>query len=142
MNKRRIIINRKKQLRSYFSHLWVVSKISRQDFRKNFLLGDLPCGEEDSAYWGMYWGLHDLKGNRKFKLVCSPQDLGVAIKSGERIELEIDDNINGIFVIQRDGVFSNEILFDDNCIQYELTLSVKGGYHRMQYTFLTLESKS
>ena len=50
MNKRRIIINRKKQLRSYFSHLWVVSKISRQDFRKNFLLGDLPCGEEDSAY--------------------------------------------------------------------------------------------
>ena len=99
MNKRRIIINRKKQLRSYFSHLWVVSKISRQDFRKNFLLGDLPCGEEDSAYWGMYWGLYDLKGNRKFKLVCSPQDLGVAIKSGERIELEIDDNINGIFVI-------------------------------------------
>ena len=61
MNKRRIIINRKKQLRSYFSHLWVVSKISRQDFRKNFLLGDLPCGEEDSAYWGMYWGLYDLK---------------------------------------------------------------------------------
>ena len=107
-----------------------------------FLLGDLPCGEEDSAYWGMYWGLYDLKGNRKFKLVCSPQDLGVAIKSGERIELEIDDNINGIFVIQRDGVFSNEILFDDNCIQYELTLSVKGGYHRMQYPFLTLESKS
>ena len=107
MNKRRIIINRKKQLRSYFSHLWVVSKISRQDFRKNFLLGDLPCGEEDSAYWGMYWGLYDLKGNRKFKLVCSPQDLGVAIKSGERIELEIDDNINGIFVIQSDGVFSN-----------------------------------
>ena len=106
MNKRRIIINRKKQLRSYFSHLWVVSKISRQDFRKNFLLGDLPCGEEDSAYWGMYWGLYDLKG------------------------------------IQRDGVFSNEILFDDNCIQYELTLSVKGGYHRMQYPFLTLESKS
>ena len=56
--------------------------------------------------------------------------------------MEIDDNINGIFVIQRDGVFSNEILFDDNCIQYELTLSVKGGYHRMQYPFLTLESKS
>ena len=33
------------------------------------------------------------------------------------------------------------LLFDDNCIQYELTLSVKGGYHRMQYPFLTLESK-
>ena len=55
--------------------------------------------------------------------------------------MEIDDNINGIFVIQRDGVFSNEILFDDNCIQYELTLSVKGGYHRMNIHSLLLNQK-
>ena len=90
MNKRRIIINRKKQLRSYFSHLWVVSKISRQDFRKNFLLGDLPCGEEDQADGKMQAWM-----DKTILFTENPRKIESAVLTKEGYRIKIEAVIDG-----------------------------------------------
>lgn len=135
---KKLIIHRQKQFRSCLVSYWIVYEISREDFIKNFFFTPLPIGDDDCAQCGA----NRARYLKKKYISGKPKELGIPIKNNETIELEVDDNTRSVFVISMDGFFSNEIPLEFSDADYDLQISIRGGWSILQYPFLTLRSIS
>lgn len=133
---KKLIIHRQKQFRSCLVSYWIVYEISREDFIKDFFFTPLPIGNDDCAQYGT-----NRAGYLKQKYIpCKPKELGIPIKNNETLEVAVDDSTNSVFAISMDGLFSNEIPLEFSDADYELQVSIRGGWSIMQYPFLTLKA--
>lgn len=118
----KLIVHRKKQLRSAFAPYWLVLDKTQADFINVFWKG--LSLEDLKKRW-------DAKGFPLPNAALNPQQWGIPIQNGEIIELEIDDRVKTVFAITTEGLYSNEIVLQPQNERHSIEISTVGGWNSL-----------
>lgn len=121
-----IRVRRLLKFRSVLLPFWIVFGIEKSQFMKLFHLhDDLTC-DLDVAF--------PISRLDEVNLA----DYGVPIYSGKALTIISHHNIASLFVMTREGLLSNEVLFDSKTDHCEVEISVEGGWRTPSYPIVRL----
>ncbi|MCM1132943.1 MAG: hypothetical protein NC340_05685 [Ruminococcus flavefaciens] len=83
-------------------------------------------------YWIIGGSVQTIKGNY-IPEKHSPDDLGIRIMNGQSLEIELDDDVNTFFVMNADGLTSEEITLNPERTEYSFCITTKGGFRVPSY---------
>lgn len=58
----------------------------------------------------------------------SPDSFGIRIMNGQSLEIELDDDVKTFFVMNADGLCSEEITLNPELNEYIFYITTKGGF--------------
>lgn len=127
MSVNKLIVHRKRKFASALMPFWVITNISKSEFMKKYqITDDISC----SLDW---------MGQPVSRINFNPDDYGVRILSGETIEIEINEYTKSVFAITIDGLLSNEVRLNQDCILHRICLTTKGGWKTPSYPYFEVE---
>ena len=120
MNK--IVITRKKKYAGAMMPYWIVYQKTKAEFMSEFGLEGDACNMSEAGFPIARLDAEEL------------DRIGTRIMNGQTIELELADDISGLFVSTMDGYLSNEINADEY-ISSEKTvvINTKGGFKDLSH---------
>ena len=120
MNK--IVITRKKKFAGAMMPYWIVYQKTKAEFMSEFGLEGDACNMSEAGFPIARLDAEEL------------DRIGTRIMNGQTIELELADDISGLFVSTMDGYLSNEINADEY-ISSEKTvvINTKGGFKDLSH---------
>lgn len=124
---KKIIISRDKKLASAIVPYWIIIGVSKNEFMNTYDL------EEDLCQ-------NDIYGQVIPRIDSNVlSELGIPIKRGQSIEIELTDDANTLFVCTLHGSLSNEIKLDTIVPEsgvYQVNITTKGGWKTVSYPYI------
>ncbi|MBP3753887.1 MAG: hypothetical protein J6I66_03435 [Lachnospiraceae bacterium] len=119
---KKIVITRKKKFAGAMMPYWIVYQKTKAEFMSEFGLEGDACNMSEAGFPIARLDVEEL------------DRIGTRIMNGQTIELELADDISGMFVSTMDGYLSNEINADEY-ISSEKTvvINTKGGFKDLSH---------
>ncbi|MBO4907830.1 MAG: hypothetical protein J5476_00985 [Lachnospiraceae bacterium] len=119
---KKIVITRKKKFAGAMMPYWIVYQKTKAEFMSEFGLEGDVCNMSEAGFPIARLDVEEL------------DRIGTRIMNGQTIELELADDISGLFVSTMDGYLSNEINADEY-ISSEKTvvINTKGGFKDLSH---------
>lgn len=119
---KKIVITRKKKFAGAMMPYWIVYQKTKAEFVSEFGLEGDACNMSEAGFPIARLDVEEL------------DRIGTRIMNGQTIELELADDISGLFVSTMDGYLSNEINADEY-ISSEKTvvINTKGGFKDLSH---------
>ena len=119
---KKIVITRKKKFAGAMMPYWIVYQKTKAEFMSEFGLEGDACNMSEAGFPIARLDVEEL------------DRIGTRIMNGQTIELELADDISGLFVSTMDGYLSNEINADEY-ISSEKTvvINTKGGFKDLSH---------
>jgi hypothetical protein len=119
---KKIVITRKKKFAGAMMPYWIVYQKTKAEFMSEFGLEGDACNMSEAGFPIARLDVEEL------------DRIGTRIMNGQTIELELADDISGLFVSTMDGYLSNEINADEY-ISSEKTVVIdtKGGFKDLSH---------
>ena len=119
---KKIVITRKKKFAGAMMPYWIVYQKTKAEFMSEFGLEGDACNMSEVGFPIARLDVEEL------------DRIGTRIMNGQTIELELADDISGLFVSTMDGYLSNEINADEY-ISSEKTvvINTKGGFKDLSH---------
>lgn len=117
MKTKTLIIHRKRGFASALMPFWIVTDMSKAEFKERFLL----TGDVSDAT--------DALGQPVSRMAFDPDEYGVRIANGETLELAADEKAATVFAMTMEGLLSNELSLDTEAERLEIEVRVKGGWN-------------
>ena len=122
---KKIVITRKKKFAGAMMPYWIVYQKTKAEFMSEFGLEGDACNMSEAGFPIARLDVEEL------------DRIGTRIMNGQTIELELADDISGMFVSTMDGYLSNEINADEY-ISSEKTvvINTKGGFKDLSHPII------
>ncbi len=119
---KKIVITRKKKFAGAMMPYWIVYQKTKTEFMSEFGLEGDACNMSEAGFPIARLDVEEL------------DRIGTRIMNGQTIEMELADDISGLFVSTMDGYLSNEINADEY-ISSEKTVVIdtKGGFKDLSH---------
>ena len=119
---KKIVITRKKKFAGAMMPYWIVFKKSKAEFMSEFGFEGDACNMSEAGFPIARLDVEEL------------DRIGTRIMNGQTVELELTDDISGLFVSTMDGYLSDEVLIDEYINSGKsVTINTKGGFKELSH---------